>query len=40
MHNIDFHASTGGLGGGALTQVNPGEQAVLRWRAIKPGTFS
>ena len=39
MHNIDFHASTGGLGGGALTKVNPGEQAVLRWRAIKPGTF-
>ena len=38
-HNIDFHASTGGLGGGALTQVNPGEQVVLRWRAIKPGTF-
>lgn len=39
MHNIDFHASTGGLGGGALTRVNPGEQVVLRWRAIKPGTF-
>ncbi len=39
MYNIDFHASTGGLGGGALTQVNPGEQAVLRWRATKPGTF-
>ncbi|MYB51218.1 MAG: nitrite reductase, copper-containing [Acidobacteriia bacterium] len=39
MHNIDFHASTGGLGGGALTQVNPGEQVVLRWRATKPGTF-
>lgn len=39
MHNIDFHASTGALGGGALTKVNPGEQVVLRWRAIKPGTF-
>ncbi len=39
MHNIDFHASTGGLGGGALTKVNPGEQVILRWRAIKPGTF-
>ncbi len=38
-HNIDFHASTGALGGGALTKVNPGEQVVLRWRAIKPGTF-
>ena len=38
-HNIDFHASTGALGGGALTKVSPGEQAVLRWKAIKPGVF-
>lgn len=38
-HNIDFHASTGALGGGALTQVRPGEQVVLRWRATRPGTF-
>ena len=38
-HNVDFHASTGALGGGALTHVQPGEQVVLRWKAIKPGTF-
>ena len=38
-HNIDFHAATGGLGGGALTKVSPGEQVVLRWKAIKPGVF-
>ena len=38
-HNIDFHASTGALGGGALTKVMPGEQCVLRWKAIKPGVF-
>ena len=38
-HNIDFHAATGALGGGALTKVMPGEQAVLRWKAIKPGVF-
>ncbi len=38
-HNVDFHASTGALGGGALTKVQPGEQAVLRWKAIKPGVF-
>src|SRR5690606_676551 len=25
-HNIDFHAATGALGGGALTHINPGEQ--------------
>ena len=23
-HNIDFHAATGALGGGALTLINPG----------------
>ncbi|WJS86924.1 copper-containing nitrite reductase [Paracoccus sp. TOH] len=39
MHNIDFHSSTGALGGGGLTQVNPGEQCVLRWKATKPGVF-
>jgi nitrite reductase (NO-forming) len=38
-HNIDFHSATGGLGGGALTKVLPGEQAVLRWKATKPGVF-
>jgi nitrite reductase (NO-forming) len=38
-HNIDFHASTGGLGGGALTKVLPGEQVVLRWKAVKQGVF-
>ena len=38
-HNIDFHASTGALGGGGLTLVQPGEQVVLRWKAIKAGTF-
>ena len=38
-HNIDFHASTGALGGGTLTLVEPGEQTVLRWRAVKPGVF-
>ena len=38
-HNIDFHASTGALGGGGLTHVLPGEEVVLRWKAIKPGVF-
>jgi len=38
-HNIDFHASTGALGGGGLTHVSPGEEAVLRFKAIKPGVF-
>jgi nitrite reductase (NO-forming) len=38
-HNVDFHAATGALGGGTLTLVNPGEQAVLRWKATRPGVF-
>jgi nitrite reductase (NO-forming) len=38
-HNIDFHAATGALGGGALTLINPGEQVVLRWKATRTGTF-
>lgn len=38
-HNIDLHSSTGALGGGALTKVNPGEQAVLRWKATRAGVF-
>ena len=39
LHNIDFHASVGALGGGDLTRVAPGQEAVLRFRAIKPGVF-
>ena len=39
MHDIDFHAATGALGGATLTQVNPGEQAVLRFKATRSGVF-
>ena len=39
LHNIDFHAATGALGGGGLTLVNPGEEVVLRFQATKPGVF-
>ena len=39
LHNIDFHASTGALGGGELTKVAPGQEVVLRWKATKPGVF-
>jgi nitrite reductase (NO-forming) len=39
VHNIDFHASIGALGGGSLTLVAPGQETVLRFRAIKPGVF-
>ena len=39
-HNVDFHAATGALCGGALTHDYPGEEAVLRWKATKPGVFT
>ena len=38
-HNIDFHASTGALGGGAISLISPGEEVVFRFRATKPGVF-
>lgn len=38
-HNIDFHAATGALGGGALTLINPGEKTVLRFKATRAGVF-
>lgn len=39
LHNIDFHAATGALGGGALTKVSPGEQVTFRFKADRAGTF-
>lgn len=39
VHNIDFHAAIGALGGGALSVVAPGQEVVLRFRAVKPGVF-
>jgi nitrite reductase (NO-forming) len=39
LHNIDFHSATGGMGGGDLSNVNPGEEAVFRFKATKPGVF-
>ena len=39
LHNVDFHASTGALGGGELTKINPGYEVVLTWRAEKAGLF-
>ncbi len=39
VHNIDFHAATGALGGGELTQIGPGQQVVLRFKATRTGVF-
>ncbi len=38
-HNIDFHAATGAMGGGALTLIAPGEQVTLRFKATRAGVF-
>jgi len=39
MHNIDFHAATGALGGAELTEVEAGQEVILRFKAIKAGVF-
>ena len=39
LHNIDFHAATGALGGGELTKIAPGQEVGLLWRALKAGFF-
>jgi len=38
-HNIDFHASTGAMGGADISLVNPGQQVTFRFRATKSGVF-
>ena len=38
-HNIDFHAATGALGGGDLTHIAPGQEAVVRLKLTKAGVF-
>lgn len=39
MHNIDFHAATGAMGGGELSEVGPGQSKTFRFKAIKTGVF-
>ncbi|MDA0264608.1 MAG: copper-containing nitrite reductase [Chloroflexi bacterium] len=38
-HNVDFHAATGALGGGAASIVGPGQQTTFRFQALKEGAF-
>ena len=38
-HNIDFHAATGPGGGAAMLNAEPGEERVLRFKALNPGFF-
>ncbi|MCJ8293474.1 MAG: copper-containing nitrite reductase [Colwellia sp.] len=39
LHNIDLHAFTGAMGGGLLTEVAPGQEVTVRFKATKAGTF-
>ena len=39
LHNIDFHAATGEMGGGEISMVNPGQQVKFRFRATRTGVF-
>lgn len=38
-HSVDFHAATGPGGGAEFTQIAPGEEAIVTFKALKPGVF-
>lgn len=38
-HNIDLHAVTGPHGGGAVTNVAPGEEKTVTFKALNPGLY-
>ena len=39
IHSIDLHAVTGGAGGGADTQVAPGQTKTITFKALHPGLY-
>ena len=39
MHNVDFHAVTGPVGGAAATNANPGESKTFTFKALAPGLY-
>ncbi|QQG38406.1 MAG: nitrite reductase, copper-containing [Candidatus Kaiserbacteria bacterium] len=39
MHSIDLHAVTGPGGGAVATDVEPGEEKTLRFKALNPGLY-
>ncbi len=39
MHSVDFHAATGPGGGADFTQIAPGEEATVTFKALKPGVY-
>lgn len=38
-HSVDFHAATGYLGGGQITQVEPGQTKEFSFKAMAPGVY-
>lgn len=39
IHSIDLHSVTGGHGGGADTQVAPGQTKTITFKALNPGLY-
>lgn len=39
IHSIDLHAVTGGHGGGEHTQVAPGQDKTITFKALNPGLY-
>ena len=39
IHSIDLHAVTGGHGGGEHTQVAPGQERTITFKALNPGLY-
>jgi hypothetical protein len=39
VHSVDFHAATGRGGGAAATQVTPGHEKHVKFKALVPGLY-
>ena len=39
IHSVDFHAATGPGGGAAATQVDPGHEKMVKFKALVPGLY-
>ena len=39
IHSVDFHAATGPGGGAAATQTDPGQEKVVKFKALAPGLY-
>jgi nitrite reductase (NO-forming) len=39
IHSVDFHAATGPGGGAAATQTDPGQEKVVKFKALVPGLY-